>query len=233
MPAIILEGGMKIKLKSQVRALLLGGVAASLVAIAGSADAAVTEYTSQSAFDAAAPAASTFGFNAGGVTSVEPNPATFGTLSFSDNVTADDTADGGIPLLFLVSATDTPTYGRDFLSYQNENLGISAEIDSAGATAIGFSYGSNVPAGDATLTLSTGDSFTITPSTTASFIGFTSTSPITSVSVDYPNSFAFDLISVSSLSAVPEPASWAMMLVGFGGLGAAMRSRRKLTATTA
>jgi hypothetical protein len=27
--------------------------------------------------------------------------------------------------------------------------------------------------------------------------------------------------------AVPEPATWAMMLVGFGGLGAALRSRRK------
>ena len=28
--------------------------------------------------------------------------------------------------------------------------------------------------------------------------------------------------------AVPEPASWALMLVGFGGLGYALRSRRKL-----
>ncbi len=28
--------------------------------------------------------------------------------------------------------------------------------------------------------------------------------------------------------AVPEPASWALMLVGFGGLGAVSRSRRKL-----
>jgi hypothetical protein len=30
--------------------------------------------------------------------------------------------------------------------------------------------------------------------------------------------------------AVPEPASWAVMLVGFGGLGVAMRSRRKQAA---
>jgi hypothetical protein len=37
-----------------------------------------------------------------------------------------------------------------------------------------------------------------------------------------------------SISAVPEPASWAMMLVGFGGLGATMRaSRRKLATATA
>lgn len=32
---------------------------------------------------------------------------------------------------------------------------------------------------------------------------------------------------------VPEPASWAMMLVGFGGLGAAMRYRRTRAAATA
>ena len=31
-----------------------------------------------------------------------------------------------------------------------------------------------------------------------------------------------------NLTAVPEPATWAMMLVGFGGLGMAMRSRRKM-----
>jgi hypothetical protein len=29
-------------------------------------------------------------------------------------------------------------------------------------------------------------------------------------------------------SGTPEPASWAMMLVGFGGLGVAMRARRKV-----
>ena len=34
-------------------------------------------------------------------------------------------------------------------------------------------------------------------------------------------------------SGVPEPTSWAMMLVGFGGLGAAMRSRRKQAVATA
>ena len=31
-----------------------------------------------------------------------------------------------------------------------------------------------------------------------------------------------------SVSAVPEPAAWALMLVGFGGLGAALRSRRRI-----
>ena len=31
-------------------------------------------------------------------------------------------------------------------------------------------------------------------------------------------------------SAVPEPSTWAMMLIGFAGLGAVLRRRRALTA---
>jgi hypothetical protein len=200
---------------------------AAIGAFASSADAAVTMYSSQAAFDAAVPTASTFGFNAGGVFSLEPNPVKMHGLSFRDDATAADAATGGVPLLFLVDTGDTPTYGVDFLTYQNTQPGIIANVLSKGATAIGFTFGSYLPTGDATLTLSTGDSFTISPSSTATFIGFTSTTPITSVSVDYPNSYAFDLTSVSVLGSVPEPASWALMLIGIGGLGAAMRNRRR------
>jgi hypothetical protein len=44
------------------------------------------------------------------------------------------------------------------------------------------------------------------------------------------NSFEIDNLAVGG---VPEPSVWAMMLVGFGGMGAAMRARRKQTAATA
>jgi hypothetical protein len=40
-------------------------------------------------------------------------------------------------------------------------------------------------------------------------------------------------VSIDYLRAVPEPATWAMMLVGFGGLGAVLRRRRSQAAITA
>jgi hypothetical protein len=41
------------------------------------------------------------------------------------------------------------------------------------------------------------------------------------------------LDNVSLSTAVPEPATWAVMLLGFGGVGATMRNRRKLAASAA
>ena len=38
---------------------------------------------------------------------------------------------------------------------------------------------------------------------------------------------------VSVSAAVPEPTSWALMLVGFGGLGAVLRRQRRAVAATA
>jgi hypothetical protein len=43
----------------------------------------------------------------------------------------------------------------------------------------------------------------------------------------------FGMIDTITITGVPEPASWALMLVGLGGLGAALRSRRKLAAAAA
>jgi hypothetical protein len=48
----------------------------------------------------------------------------------------------------------------------------------------------------------------------------------------FPGTLGSNNISLS-VTAVPEPATWAVMLVGFGGLGVAMRSRRKQAAAAA
>jgi hypothetical protein len=213
--------------------LSLKALALAAFAAAGPASATVMVYTSQADFDAAAPTATTFGFDGHGTTTFEPNPFSIHGLSFRDDVTPADTLNGGQPSVIVVSAAKTPTYGQDFLSYQNENVGILSEIDSAGTYAIGFSYGDYVFAGPSTVTLNTGDSFAISPTTTPQFIGFTSTAPITSVMIDSPGGYDFDLLTVSTIAAVPEPAMWALMLVGFGGVGGAIRARRSRTLATA
>ena len=52
---------------------------------------------------------------------------------------------------------------------------------------------------------------------------------ITSVAFDNrPTTDAFETANFS-VAAVPEPATWAMMLVGFGAVGYAMRRRRGVT----
>jgi hypothetical protein len=43
-------------------------------------------------------------------------------------------------------------------------------------------------------------------------------------------SVAMALYGTGGNAGVPEPATWAMMLIGFGGLGAMMRTRRRATA---
>ncbi len=56
------------------------------------------------------------------------------------------------------------------------------------------------------------------------FTATTSVTPISFTGADNGGWFALDNVSVV---AAPEPAAWALMLVGFAGLGAALRFRLK------
>ena len=51
----------------------------------------------------------------------------------------------------------------------------------------------------------------------------------------FPGSVYFDNLKVGALAGggVPEPASWAMMLLGFGGIGALIRNRRRAVSLAA
>ena len=53
--------------------------------------------------------------------------------------------------------------------------------------------------------------------------------PVSSAAIGNPDFDAFGpaIDNVSVLGAVPEPATWAMMIVGFGFIGAALRRRAK------
>ena len=198
------------------------------LSLAPMAHASVTFFTSESSFLAADPGATFHGFSAQGQPFVgDGDPVVANGLTFLDNTTAADLGDGGAPLLFTISAGSTPDYGVDFLSLQNTDRGVNATI-SGMSEAFAFNFGSYVSTGGlATITLSTGDSVTVRPGVPSQFFGFTSTTPVTSITINYARGLAFDIVNVA---AAPEPAEWALMLLGFGALGAMARRRRSAAA---
>ena len=65
-----------------------------------------------------------------------------------------------------------------------------------------------------------------------SFVATGSQSTITLSAVTGGNAGVFfDSIDVTGPAGVPEPAAWALMIVGFGGVGAVLRRRRAVLAT--
>ena len=65
-----------------------------------------------------------------------------------------------------------------------------------------------------------------------SFVASDSTATVTFLDATPPgggasSNLTLDAVSVTAAGAAPEPSSWAMMLLGVGGLGGMMRNRRR------
>jgi PEP-CTERM motif len=114
------------------------------------------------------------------------------------------------------------------VSFASPVYGFAADIGSVynwGGTSdptITFNFAS----GSGSFTL---PNYLISSNNTLNFIGFTSSSPFTTITINDPTSgLAIDnFTSATGLqSAVPEPSTWAMLLLGFAGVGF-MAYRRK------
>jgi PEP-CTERM motif len=216
--------------------------AAALVAMAGASQAAITVYTSLTAFNAATSLQGTDTYTGFSVTGGTPSPITrnAGPYSYTADATPLGTLYGGgttaNPFLSTNSATDT----------------IRFNAFSSGVAGIGGNFfGSNIAGayllGDIRLT-ATDDSGSLTQTivgaTTTSFLGFVSTGTMTSLSVCAINAFlgtcigatpgaapfvwpsADNLVLAKAVAAIPEPSTYAMLLAGLGAVGFVARRRR-------
>jgi hypothetical protein len=225
-----------------MKALFAGAALLAVATTAVPASAAVTGFTDRTLFVAAAGPLTTETFNscAGGssvgtnvsLSSANPGPCgsivagvTFSPPAGFDNYIAPagqsanptialgvDYPPGGV-MTVSFSATDIFAIGADL--FQNNGGGSQSGSASPFEVTVNFVGGSSQVF-----------DFGV-PSDTGGFFGLTSTQAIQSVGIAETDGFAvIDNASFSGSAGVPEPASWAMMLVGFGGLGAVLRRNR-------
>lgn len=204
---------------------------AVLFGTGSTAHAAITIYTTEASYLAAisSPGVDTFeDFNISGST---PSPVVRAAGIYGYTA---DTAPAGTFFgagsttdrwLSTNTATDTVTFGA-----------FTGGVSGLG----GFFFGSDVAglfkAGSVTVSATDADGTVtqnIVGATTSSFLGFVSSGPLFSASVSavQPSSgFLWPTINnltLGSVSAVPEPSTWAMMLLGFGFIGWSIRSAKR------
>jgi hypothetical protein len=180
---------------------------AMALTVATAAAAVPTIYTDEAAFDAAISGATdyTFGFSGTEFTGTE---YTLGPVTFDS--------------ILLQSYKDA--YGMPGVVPYLGNYGPLLTISST-TKALGLHLGSY--SGIQTVTYTVGSvigTLDVPAPDDTTFIGFIDSSPI---SVTFTNDAELDTIRFTTGDGtVPEPASWAMLIVGFGLTGTAMRRRR-------
>jgi len=147
------------------------------------------------------------------------------------------TLDDGTSLSFdQVTIFQVPTGWSNWSpGYTGQVLGTALFADlltvTFGTPIDAFGFFSDLDAfGVSSMTLTLSDGSIITQSVNsdnASFFGFTGTD-ITgfSVSTTTPSGFAIGDFYTAATPSVPEPGTWAMMLLGFGAVGLAVRRTR-------
>jgi hypothetical protein len=115
-------------------------------------------------------------------------------------------------------ATLNPGFTGSFLAFNVSIPGVTLDAQGSPTIANDFSFGSNLPAGTVIV----------------GFFTFQSLNNQGYMVTNYVGTAASEDLVVSPLaSAVPEPATWGMMLLGFVGLAFAFRQRRRMVGMAA
>ena len=184
-------------------------IAAMAIGVPSSVQAA-TVFTDAGAFTSAVSGATTYSFPLSVTTCLGCTSYTLGPATFSSSD--------------LEGYNDA--YGVPYLGDYGNPLSVSTS-----ASAIGFNFGSYD--GPQTITYNAGGTtgtFDVPGDrTNTAFLGFTGLSaPLT---LTFSNNGELDttrVIAGDSVAAVPEPSTWAMLLVGFGAVGFGMRRRKRV-----
>ncbi|KQT31992.1 hypothetical protein ASG29_09010 [Sphingomonas sp. Leaf412] len=195
-----------------MKTLLATATAAVAMIAAMPATATTTVYTDQAAFDVAA-----------GTTAVEDFGDTMlvSGLTYSSTV---GTIGSGVFNDRLVIGAQTTTF-----NFADGTTSFGANFDlTPGGQGLGIKFLLSLASGGTEMV-----SAEVPQAFSGQFFGFTSSSAFTSVTLQggtqsgVAETYNLDNLrfGVSAAGGVPEPATWALMILGFGAVGGAMRRR--------
>ena len=102
---------------------------------------------------------------------------------------------------------------------------------------VSFDYGGLFGPAGFTVNTSDGQAFSlstidsITATNSLAHFSFGSATGVTSLTFSMPDASSFDAIDNFRFGAVPEPATWALFILGFGAMGTMLRASRKADKT--
>lgn len=211
-------------------------IAAAIAAgVAVPASAATVTYTTEAEFLAATSATAVDGYDdlSGGGRLDSSLTRAAGSYAYTVSAAGD---------LYVAGTTADPSLStadrEDVVTFS----GFAADVGAIGGLFVGANASGGFQRGTLVLTLLTADgsvSETLIDVSRDNFVGFVTTSAITSLTLTatqnarawvWPSVDKLTLGKAGAIAAVvPEPATWAMMLLGFGMMGASIRYRRRDT----
>ena len=136
----------------------------------------------------------------------------------------------GNDFAYLGDTSDTGSLSQQLATLAGETYALSYYLASHGDALTSFSvdWNGQTIAGSQLTNPNSGGAYVLY----SFLVTGTGLDTLTIHASDHPSYIALDDVSVVSgiNGAVPEPATWAMMLIGFGGIGLAMRRKRTAAA---